>query len=281
MDTISLGNTIAFLMECYEKGLIGKDRTNGLDLRFGNKEAWMAAIHAAGRGEGELGRLASNGVLRAAEEIGQGSASFAAHTKGQEMPAYDPRSGQGTALSYARDQRGADHLKPWVFNKEWLSSGERTDPFDTSDKPALIKRDDADSAILDCICVCRFVANELNLENDFLQLVNAATGFGYNLKEFLEIGERAVNLARAFGAREGFGRKDDVLPDRFNREPLPAGLAKGNVAKIDEMIDRYYELCGWDENGVPTKEKLRSLGLDFVIDILYGEGGPVGAARAA
>jgi len=281
LDTISLGNTIGFLMECYERGLIGKDKTNGLDLRFGNKDAWMAAIHAAGRGEGDLGRLASNGVMRAAEEIGRGSSDFAAHTKGQEMPAYDPRSGQGTALSYARGTRGADHLKPWVFNKEWLSSGERTDPFDTSDKPALIKRDDQDSAILDCVCVCRFVANELNLESDFLQLVNAASGFGYNLEEFLKIGERATNLARAFGAREGFGRKEDVLPGRFIKEPLQAGLAKGNVARIDDMISRYYDLCGWDENGVPTKDKLHSLGLDFVIDILYGEGGGVEAARAA
>ncbi|WP_424359309.1 aldehyde ferredoxin oxidoreductase family protein [Methanocella sp. MCL-LM] len=281
IDTISLGNNIAFLMECYERGFIGKDKTNGLDLRFGNKEAWMAAIHAAGKGEGELGRLGSNGVKRAAEEIGQGSADFAAHTKGQEMPAYDPRSGQGTALSYARGIRGADHLKPWVFNKEWLSSGERTDPFSTADKPALIKRDDADSAILDCVCVCRFVANELNLENDFLMLANAATGFGYDLQEFLDIGERAVNLARSFYAREGFGRKEDVLPKRFNTEPLQAGLARGNVAKIDEMIDRYYELCGWDDNGVPSKDKLRSLGLEFVIDILYGDGGPGEAARAA
>jgi aldehyde:ferredoxin oxidoreductase len=282
LDTISVGNTIGFLMECYEKGLIGKDMTNDTDLRFGNQEAWMAAIRAAGEGIGDLGRLVANGTMRAAREIGRDSADFAANVKGQEMPAYDPRSGEGTALSYARCERGADHLKPWVFNKEWLSSSERTDPCSTDDKPSLIKRENERSAILDCVCVCRFAGNELTIESDFLLLANAATGFDYSLHEFLEIGERSVNLARAFTSREGFGRKDDRLPARFSTVPLPSGLAKGNVAHIDEMIGPYYALCGWDENGVPTPDKLRSLGLGFVVDILYGEGG-VGMeeARAA
>jgi aldehyde:ferredoxin oxidoreductase len=281
LDTIGVGGTIAFLMECYERGIIGKDRTNGLDLRFGDKEAWFAAIHAAGRGEGELGRLVANGSMRAASEIGQGSADFAANVKGQEIPAYDPRSGQGTALSYARCERGADHLKPWVFNKEWLTSEERTDPFSTADKPSLIKRENEGSALFDIVCVCRFVGNELTAKGDLLMLVNAATGFGYSWPEFIETGERAVNLARAFGAREGFGRKDDRLPERFNTVPLPSGLAKGNIARIDEMLGPYYELCGWDEDGRPTPDKLRSLGLGFVVDILYGEGGPGEEARAA
>lgn len=282
MDTISLGGTISFLMECYERGIIGKEKTNGLDLRFGNKEAWFGAIHAAGKGEGELGRLVANGSAAAAREIGQGSADFAPNVKGQEMPAYDPRSGQGTALSYARCERGADHLKPWVFNKEWLTSEERTDPFDTSDKPRLIKRENEGSAILDCVCVCRFVANELSLEGDFILLVNAATGFNLSLPEFLEVGERAVNLARSFGSREGYGKKEDSLPKRFNTEPLPSGLAKGNVAKIDEMLPEYYRICGWDENGVPGAEKLRSLGLGFVADELHGKKSPPSEeARAA
>jgi len=108
LDTIGVGNTIGFLMECYERGLIDRERTNGLDLRFGNQEAWMAAIRAAGEGDGPLGRLVANGTMRAAREVGRGSADFAANVKGQEIPAYDPRSGEGTALSYARCERGAD-----------------------------------------------------------------------------------------------------------------------------------------------------------------------------
>lgn len=119
------------------------------------------------------------------------------------------------------------------------------------------------------------------MEDDFLRLANAATGFGYALPEFLEIGERAVNLARAFGARDGFGRADDRLPARFLAEPLPSGLARGHVAHVDGMIGPYYALCGWDENGVPTPDKLRSLGLGFVVDLLYGEGGAREEARAA
>jgi aldehyde:ferredoxin oxidoreductase len=282
LDTISIGNTIGFLMECYEKGLIDRDRTDGVDLRFGNQEAWMAAIRAAGEGAGELGRLVANGSKRAAEEIGRDSAGFAANVKGQEMPAYDPRSGEGTALSYARCERGADHLKPWVFHMEWLSAAERTDPFVTADKPALIRKENEYSAILDCVCVCRFAANELTIGEDFFRLANAATGFDYSLREFLEIGERAVNLARAFGARDGFGRADDRLPARFLTEPLPSGMAKGHLTTgLDEMLSQYYALCGWDENGVPTPDKLRSLDLGFVIDLLYGEGGAREEARAA
>ncbi|OPY25388.1 MAG: Tungsten-containing aldehyde ferredoxin oxidoreductase [Methanocella sp. PtaU1.Bin125] len=281
LDTIGVGGTIAFLMECYERGIIGRDRTNGIDLRFGDKEAWFAAIHAAGRGEGDLGRLVANGSMRAAAEIGQGTAEFAANVKGQEIPAYDPRSGQGTALSYARCERGADHLKPWVFNKEWLTSEERTDPFSTNDKPSLIKRENEGSALFDIVCVCRFVGNELTAKGDLLALVNAATGFGYSWPEFIETGERAVNLARAFSVREGFGRKDDRLPERFSTVPLPSGLAKGNVARVEEMLSPYYELCGWDDDGRPTPDKLRSLGLDFVVDILYGEGAAGEEARAA
>lgn len=280
LDTISVGDTIAFLMDCYERGLIGKDMTNGLDLRFGSQEAWMAAINAAGKGEGTLGRLVANGCVRAAEEIGHGSIDFAPQVKGQEMPAYDPRSGQGTALCYARCERGADHLKPWVFGNEWLSSEERTDPFSTADKPSLVKRESEMAALLDCICVCRFAANELGLEDDFLLLVNAATGFGYSWPEFREVGERAINLARSFGAREGMGRAQDTLPRKFESEPIMEGMAKGGVARVGEMLSRYYELCGWDENGVPTPGKLRELGLDFVIGQLKEAGVVPEAARA-
>jgi aldehyde:ferredoxin oxidoreductase len=280
LDTMSVGDTIAFLMECYEKGLIDRTMTNGLDLRFGNQEAWMGAINAAGRGEGNLGRLVANGVMAAANEIQKGTMDFAPQVKGMEIPAYDPRSGQGTALSYARCERGADHLKPWVFNKEYLTSTERTDPFDTADKPSLVKRENEGSAIMDCLCVCRFAGNELSLEGDFLLLANAATGFNYSWHEFWEIGERSVNLARAFGSREGLGRERDALPKRFTTKPLEQGLAKGNVAKIDEMLPRYYEICGWDANGVPTAARLSELGLDFVIGELQSAAEQE-AARAA
>jgi aldehyde:ferredoxin oxidoreductase len=241
----------------------------------------MAAIDAAGKGEGSLGRLVANGCLRAAEEIGHNTLDFAPQVKGMEIPSYDPRSGEGTALSYARCERGADHLKPWVFNKEWLSSSERTDPFSTEDKPSLIKRENEGSAIFDCLCVCRFAGNELNLEGDFLLLTNAATGFGYQWHEFWEVGERAINLARAFGAREGLGRAQDALPKKFSTEPLRQGLAKGGVAHVEDMLSKYYEICGWDENGVPTPEKLRELGLEFVIDELREAGVGPEEARAA
>jgi len=281
LDTMSVGDTIAFLMDCSAKGLIGAGATNGIDLRFGDVNAWMAAIHAAGKGEGSLGRLVANGCRRAAEEIGRGSMDFAPQVKGLEIPAYDPRSGEGTALAYARCERGADHLKPWVFNKEWLSAPERTDPFTTDDKPSLVKRDNEGSAIMDCLCVCRFAGNELSLQDDLIRLVNAATGFNYKWPEFWKTGERSINIARAFGAREGMGRAQDSLPKKFSTVPLTAGMAKGSVAHVPEMLSKYYELCGWDENGVPTPEKLHEMGLDFVAEELRAEGVGPEEARAA
>ena len=129
--------------------------------------------------------------------------------------------------------------------------------------------------------MCRFAGNELNLENDIILLTNAATGFDYQWPEFWAVGERSINLARAFGAREGFGKAQDTLPKKFGVEPLKEGLAKGHVAHIEEMLPKYYELCGWDENGVPTPEKLRELGLDFVIDELKDAGVGAEEARAA
>jgi len=265
MDTISLGNTIGFLMECYEKGLITKDETDGVELRFGDVDALLKTIHMAGLQEGKIGKLAGNGVKRASEFIGRESEKFAMHVKGLEIPAYDPRSAQGMALAYSVADRGACHLRPWTYGAEHLGHEERVDPYTIEDKPQEVKTRAEKTAIVDSLGVCLFSTFAISVEEDLLNMVNAATGFDYTLPEFMMIGERIINLTRAFNAREGFSRKDDMLPWRAVNEPAPKGPCKGMTAKSKEILSKYYRISGWTDNGIPKKEKLQELGLDFAI----------------
>ncbi|MEX2706845.1 MAG: aldehyde ferredoxin oxidoreductase family protein [Candidatus Freyrarchaeum guaymaensis] len=267
IDTISLGTTISFVMECVEKGLVSIEDIDGVDLRFGNEEAFLRAVHMAGNVHGNLGSLLANGVKRAAEKIGKGSEKFAMHVKGLEIPAYVPRSGHGHALAYAVADRGACHLRPWLYGAEHFSN--TLDPTKPDDKPEAVKRGQQDRALVHSCGLCQFAVPDDALYGSLLQMINAATGFNYTEEEFRRVGERINNLTRSFNAREGFTARDDTLPYRSTNEPLPAGPWKGQVVNLGEMLPKYYELCGWDQNGVPTREKLEELGLDFVVRELH------------
>ncbi len=270
MDTISVGNTIGFLMECREKGLISPEDIDGVDLKFGDCGALLEAVNRAGTLIGKLGKLVGNGVKRAAEEIGGDSERFAMHTKGLEFPAYMPRAAQGMGLSYARSDRGACHLRPWTAGRE-LMGWDPMDPKTTEGKAQEVRAGTENIAVVwDSTGLCLFSSFAYD-ENTVLKMVNAATGFGYSMGKFLEIGERIDNLTRAFNVREGFGRADDSLPARCLEEPHRSGPCEGMVVRLDEMLDEYYELCGWDGDGVPTFGKLRDLGLEYVADQLKGK----------
>lgn len=270
IDTISAGNTIGFLMECFEKGLISTEETDGVELKFGNAEGMIEAVERAGTLRGNLGQLVGNGVKRAAERIGKGSKSFAMHTKGLEFPAYEPRAGQGVGLSYARSDRGACHLRPWMPGREMLG-WDPIDPKITEGKALEVKGGTENVAVTwDSTGLCLFSSFAYD-ENTVFKMVVAATGFEYTgISEFLKIGERINNLTRAFNVREGFRRKEDSLPDRCLKEPHDLGPCKGLVVRLDEMLDDYYSLCGWDKDGVPTTEKLNDLGLGFASIEIHG-----------
>ncbi len=264
IDTISVGNTIGFLMECYEKGLISKKDTDGLDLRFGNADAMVEAVERAGQVAGNLGELIAMGSKRAAEKIGKGSEKFAIHVKGMEFPAYEPRAAQGKGLAYARSDRGACHLRPWTAGAEMLG-WDGKDPRKTEGKAKWVKDNTEDVAVAwDSSGLCLFGSFAFNAD-DAYDMVAPATGFGFTLEEFKKIGERINNLTRAFNVREGFSRKDDTLPYRQLKEPLSVGPCKGMVLELDKMLPEYYTLCGWDSEGRPTRQKLKELGLDFAI----------------
>ncbi len=270
MDTMSIGNTIGFLMECCQRGLISAEETDGVPLEFGSAEAMVEAVDRAGTLRGTLGGLVGNGVRRASERIGKGSQSFAMHAKGLEFPAYMPRAAQGVGLSYARSDRGACHLRPWTPGKEMLG-WDAMDPRTTKGKAAEVKDGTENVAVAwDSTGLCLLASFGYGTET-VMKMVSAATGFTYKDKnEFVLMGERINNLTRAFNVREGFTRKDDALPDRCLKEPHTSGPCKGLVVRLDEMLDEYYSLSGWSPDGIPTREKLESLGLRFAADAIHG-----------
>jgi len=268
LDTISTGNTIGFLMECYERGLITSADTDGLELRFGSGDALVATVEKAGKGEGYLGQLASNGVREAARKIGQGSEKFAIHVKGLEVSSYDPRRAHGMALCYARADRGACHVRPATHGLEVFGIPKSVDPFTTEGKAEMVKRGTEMGNILwDSSGLCKLSSWALGPQKA-LDLINAVTGFQINgMKEFSLMGERINNLIRAFNVREGMTADEDTLPDRLLNEPHKKGPAAGIVLRENfrEMKKRYYEICGWDEKGVPTEKKLRELDLHELV----------------
>ncbi|MCD6323573.1 MAG: aldehyde ferredoxin oxidoreductase family protein [Desulfurococcales archaeon] len=271
LDTISAGVTIAWAMEAFERGLLTKDDTDGLELRFGNGEAAAEALKRMAYREGKLGKLLADGVKRASEALGKESWKFALHVKGMEPPAYDVRGIKGMALAFAVSVRGADHLtsgaygtelvgKWWVFSDVDRTKGEGKG-FEIATHENLM-------AIYDATGVCKFSRHMYFLEG-FPELIQAVTGIELTESDLMVIGERIINVARAFNAREGFRRKDDTLPYRILWEPIPEGPSKGLHVppwELDRMLDEYYQARGWSKDGVPTKAKLVSLGLKDIAD---------------
>lgn len=256
MDTMSLGNIIGFAMECYEKGLLKREQTDGLDLHFGNQEAALQLIEKTARREG-FGALLAEGVARMAGVIGSGAEKFAMHVKGLEFPGYDPRGAFGAALTYAVNPRGACHRRAWPPAKEVLGD---VPPYTVEGKAAMVKGMFSDRCILHTILVCDYHAGMVPLPIDYYaQCLSLVTGEKFTTDRLYWIAERAETLIRLFNCREGFTRKDDMLPDRILQEPLPEGPAQGQIIGqegFNRMLEEYYALRGWDRNGVPTPETL-------------------------
>jgi len=262
LDTISMGHIIGTAMELYEKGYIKPEQTRGVDLKFGNTEAiveltWRTAYRSG------VGDELAEGSKRLAEKYGAPELSM--DVKGQELPAYDPRGAQGHGLGYATSNRGGCHLRSYMISAEILGIPEKLDPLTTEGKAKWVITFQDLSATCDSLVLCKFVTFAFGAE-EFADMLSAATGWNLTADDVMKIGERIYNLERAFNIREGFkGRDEDTLPKRLLEEPMPEGPAKGYVVKLNEMLDEYYNLRSWI-NGVPTKDKLRELGLDKAAD---------------
>ena len=278
IDVISAGVSIAFAMECYENGLISDKETGGLKLKFGNAEALVRMVEMIGRREG-LGDLLAEGVKRASEKIGKDSERFAMHVKGQEIPMHEPRFKKALGVGYAVSPTGADHMHN-IHDTSLTSDSQEMSVFAELGilEPipleklcpgkirALIYA--VDWRVLDnCLLLCNFVPW------DYIQktsIVRAVTGWNTTAWELMKTGERITTMARVFNIREGFGRKDDWLPERFFNPRISGTLSDTAIdpEKFREAIDTYYKMMGWDENGVPTREKLEELDIGWVASLL-------------
>ena len=256
IDTISAGGVVGLVMEMFERGQIAADDLDGIEPRFGDADAALALVEKMAKVEG-CGEWLGQGVAAIAEKY-PGAQPYAMHVKGLEMPAYHPNAAKGTALAYAVSERGACHLRGAPLGELFSGSA---DPLSIEGKAQLFRDHQADKAVWDSACLCYFPGYGMKLK-ELWQLVVAATGFDYPaVKDFELVGERISTLARMINVREGFSREADTLPMRNLGQPMVGGPADGHVVELAPMLDEYYGLMGWDSQGVPTPQRLKTLQL--------------------
>ncbi len=282
VDTIACGGTIAFAMECYEKGIISKEQTGGLELKFGNVEAWLATLQQIVNNSGPLGSVLSQGSERAARIWGNGADECLTTVKGAEAPAHMPHAKRSLGLIYAVNPFGADHQSSehdWMIEDGMASDlyMQRLALLDMPNKlPALSLGPEKVKfayltevfySMLDTLELCQFVwgpAWTLYGPAETVDFVRAVTGWDVTLDELMAVGMRRLNLLRMFNSREGFDRSQDKLPKKFFKALKGTGPTAGvalSHEEIDTAIDQYYQLAGWTPMGIPTEDTLRKLDL--------------------
>lgn len=257
IDPISFGSTVAAAMELYEMGVITKEHTSGVELKFGSAEALSWAAEATCKGEG-FGLDLGLGSKRLCEKYGHPDLSMT--VKGQEFPAYDPRGIQGMGLAYATSNRGACHLRGYTVSSEVMGLPVKTDPLETEGKAELVKAFQDATAIVDSTGLCVFTTFAWSMEDIAPQVAAACEG-DWTAESMLEAGERIWNLEREFNLAAGLTAADDTLPKRMLKEAAQTGPAKGKVNNLHEMLPEYYEARGWDKQGVPTTDTRQRLSL--------------------
>ncbi len=257
MDPISFGATVGAAMELYEMGVISKDQTGGIDLKFGNERALTEIAELTGRGEG-FGAEIGLGSKLLCEKYGHPELSMS--VKGQEFPAYDSRGIQGMGLTYATSNRGACHLRSYTVSSEILGIPEKTDPLETDGKAGLVKAFQDATAAVDSAGICVFTTFAWTLD-DIAPQIDAACEGNWTTDSLLEVGERIWNLERQFNLAAGFTGKDDNLPARLVKDAAKTGPAEGKVNGLAKMLPEYYQVRGWTTEGVPSNETLERLSL--------------------
>jgi len=265
IDTISAGNVIAFATECFEKGIItGKD-TGGLELSFGDSEAVFELIRKIADREG-IGDVLAEGARHAAQVFGGESSDFAMQIKGLEISGYESRDAPAMMLAYMTADVGGHHNRAWAITYDIEVGRDGVTP----DKAAKVIDLQHIRPLFDCLGACRLQWVELGLPLDsYVPAMKSITGVERSWDDLTHVAERVWNLTRAFWVREHeeFGREWDYPPVRWYTDPVPTGPSKGKVLSkedVEKLLDMYYEQRGWNQNGIPTREKLDQLGLDFV-----------------
>ncbi|MEW6666437.1 MAG: aldehyde ferredoxin oxidoreductase family protein [Thermodesulfobacteriota bacterium] len=262
MDTVSAGGIIGFVMECYERGLLNDSDTGGLKLHFGNYTAVLDLLELMARKKG-FGAFCSQGVRDMARALGPEAEAFAMHSKGLEFPAYDPRAGWGTAVTYSMTPRGGCHRRAWPPVKEVLGGVE---PFTTEGKAKMVMDLMDENSVLHSLIVCDFFGKMISLETrDWIECLGLVTGREFTETDLAESAAATETLIRRINVREGLTSREDRVPDRILREALPSGPPQGKVIGEEnflKMRSEYYSLRGWDEEGVPTPATLSKYRFD-------------------
>jgi aldehyde:ferredoxin oxidoreductase len=281
MDTITCGATVAWAMDCFERGLLTTEQTDGIELRFGNAEALVQVVEKIGRREG-FGKVLGEGSARAAEALGVGQDLVVA-AKGNEYPAHMPQVKRSLALIYAVNPFGADH-QSHEHDPSYEAYPERMAELNLMDPQPLyaLNAEIVRYALytqwlyscLDSVCACQFVfgpAWHLYGPSHLVDAVRVTTGWpNFSLYEVMKVGERRLNLLRAFNAREGAGSEADTVPPKLH-VPLQGGVSDGIAVTAEEVETAkatYYQMSGWDADGKPTRAKLEELALGWVADEL-------------
>lgn len=255
IDTITAGGTIAFAMECSEKGIL--DQKDVQNLEFGNADAQHELLRLIAERVG-IGELFAKGSISAAKELGHNSIDFAVQVKNLELAGVEPRGSFGMALAYSTSDRGGCHQRCWTPGAEL--SGVLT-RFSMEGVPKFVKESQDERAACFSLVLCDFLPFDIP---EMVEMLNSATGFSYTPESYLMTGERIWNMTRLFNTREGMTTFNDILPARFYQEEAPEGDPRGqkiNFENFEEAKAEYYKLRGWDREGIPTKEKLESLSL--------------------
>lgn len=261
LDTISAGVSVAFAMECFEKGIISA-ADYGMDLQFGDGRALLQLIPDIAYRRG-LGALIAEGTRRMSQQLGRGSEAFAMHAKGMELGAYDPRGVRSMALVYACGPRGGcHHANGYPVGME-LHGG--FDRFSNEGKGELTKRARDRRILCDSAMICTFVSTGAK-DSGIAEMLSGVIGRDIKVQEMFRIGDRIANVERLFNVREGIRRGDDVLPARLTDESVPDGSTQGQKVDLEPLVTDFYTVCGWDPGtGIPTREKILSLSLDRLL----------------
>jgi len=268
LDTISMGATIAALMELVELGKVPKEKLRGLKIEWGNGEALVELVWRTAYRSG-IGDDLADGAARLAKKYGV--PEIAMVVRDQELPAYDPRGAQGHGLAYATSNRGGCHLRAYIIAPEVVGVPQLLNRFETKGKAEWVKEFQDVFAALDSLVVCKFVSFAYWADVMAEQL-SAVTGWNITAEEFKKIGERIYNAERVFNILSfGDSEEYDKLPKRLLEEPMPEGSSKGYVVKLNEMLPEYYRVRGWVK-GRPTRVKLEELELKWLAEWLEKEG---------
>ncbi|MGB9802669.1 MAG: aldehyde ferredoxin oxidoreductase family protein [Desulfofundulus sp.] len=274
IDSFDTGCVVAFAMDLYERGILTREETDGLELGWGNALAMEEMVHRIANRRTWLGDVLARGIKQAAEIIGRGAEKYAYHVKGLSLPIMDPRGFKGSGLGYAVASRGADfchvYAKPeYAYTPEQALIAYGTekvaDRLSEEGKPLLVRQCMCANAVVDSLGICKIPEFAMLLDFDLTEaakIFSAFAGERFTGEQLLKMGERIVNAERLFNFRFGATGADDTLPEKFLTEPVPDGPCKGSVVRLEPMLKEFYSLMGWNEDASVSGAKKKELGLE-------------------